>query len=145
MPENEGAGVAGGLCIEYRGSGESYLLVLDAVGRLCREVEAVHILSVSSKYAPTWLQQMPGAASAEQREAPQPPIPGVTRDRMRREMAEALEALTADRPLELVLENLHRSDCASLDLIAWLAPPRTGRRDCPRASLARARGRAGAP
>jgi hypothetical protein len=46
---------------------------------------------------------------------------GATRDRMLREMADALEALTADRPLVLVLEDFHWSDHATLDLIAWLA------------------------
>jgi predicted ATPase len=40
---------------------------------------------------------------------------------MLREMAEALEALTASQPLILVLEDLHWSDYSTLDLIAMLA------------------------
>src|SRR5262249_10903557 len=44
-----------------------------------------------------------------------------TRERMLREMAEALEALMAERPLVLALEDLHWSDYATLDLLAFLA------------------------
>ena len=36
-------------------------------------------------------------------------------------MVDALEALSADRPRVLVLEDLHWSDRATLDLINWLA------------------------
>jgi predicted ATPase len=36
-------------------------------------------------------------------------------------MAEALEVLTAERPLVLVLEDLHWSDRSTLDLLAYLA------------------------
>ena len=51
----------------------------------------------------------------------QPQVVGVTRERMLREMAEALEELTALQPLILVLEDLHWSDYSTLDLIAMLA------------------------
>jgi predicted ATPase len=40
---------------------------------------------------------------------------------MLREMAEAMEALTAEIPLVLVLEDLHWSDYSTLDLISFLA------------------------
>jgi predicted ATPase len=100
------ARIARGLCIEYRGSGEPYLPVLDAIGRLCRESEAEGTLAVLGQYAPTWLEQLPGIVSAKVREAPQPLLLGATRDRMLREMADALEALSADRPFVLVLDDL---------------------------------------
>src|SRR5215468_4847674 len=45
----------------------------------------------------------------------------VTQKRMLRELAEALEVLTATRPLVLVLEDLHWSDYATLDLLTYLA------------------------
>ncbi len=38
-----------------------------------------------------------------------------------REMGEALEALTRDQPLVLVLEDLHWSDPSTLDLVSWTA------------------------
>src|SRR5262249_59037481 len=40
---------------------------------------------------------------------------------MLREMAELLEDVTAQTPLLLVLEDLHWSDTATLDLLAYLA------------------------
>ena len=119
--ETGAADIARGLCIEYHGSGEPYLPVLDAIGRLCRGPQAQHTLAVLGQYAPTWLVEMPGVASAKAPDVPQPVVLGATHDRMLREMADALEALTADRPLVLVLEDLHWSDHATLDLIAWLA------------------------
>jgi hypothetical protein len=121
VAETGAADIARGLCIEYHGSGEPYLPVLDAVGRLCRGPQVHQTVAVLGQYAPTWLAEMPGVASARAPEAPQPLALGATRDRMLREMADALEALTADRPLVLVLEDLRWSDHATLDLIAWLA------------------------
>jgi predicted ATPase len=44
-----------------------------------------------------------------------------TRERMLREILEALDALTVDKPLLLVLEDLHWSDPSTLDLLAALA------------------------
>jgi DNA-binding winged helix-turn-helix (wHTH) protein/tetratricopeptide (TPR) repeat protein len=121
VAETGAADIARGLCIEYHGSGEPYLPVLDAIGRLCRGTRAHHTLAVLGQYAPTWLVEMPGIASPKAPEAPQPLLLGATRDRMLREMANALEAMAADLPLVLVLEDLHWSDHATLDLIAWLA------------------------
>src|SRR5262249_36534547 len=44
-----------------------------------------------------------------------------TRERMLRELTEALEALTTEQTLVLVLEDLHWSDAATLDLVGYLA------------------------
>src|SRR5262249_28645899 len=46
---------------------------------------------------------------------------GATQERMLGEVAEAVEVLTATRPLLLVLEDLHWSDYATLDLLTYLA------------------------
>ena len=48
-------------------------------------------------------------------------VGGATRERMLREMAEAVEAMSAVAPLILVLEDLHWSDFSTLDLVAYLA------------------------
>ena len=47
-----------------------------------------------------------------------------TRERMLREMAEAVETLSAESGLVLVLEDLHWSDSSTLELIAYLAQRR---------------------
>jgi DNA-binding winged helix-turn-helix (wHTH) protein/tetratricopeptide (TPR) repeat protein len=113
--------VAWGQCIEHAGAGEAYLPVLHALSRLCRGPAGERLVPVLRKYAPTWLAQMPSLIDPEDRAALQREIFGATPDRMLREMAEAVEPLTAEVPLVLVLEDLHWSDPATVDLLASLA------------------------
>src|SRR5262245_49715577 len=61
---------------------------------------------------------MPALLETADRDALQRRNLGATRDRMLRELAEAVDILTAERPLVLVLEDLHWNDTATL---AWLA------------------------
>ena len=74
-----------------------------------------------ARQAPTWLVQMPWLLSAADLDRLQRSTLGATRERMLREMARALEVLSAERPVVLVLEDLHWSDYATLDLLAVLA------------------------
>lgn len=114
--------VARGQCLEQYGSGEAYLPVLDAFSRLGREHHrSQQLIEILRHHAPTWLVQMPGLTSGAEREMLQEQVLGVTRERMLREMAEAIEALTAERPLVLVLEDIHWSDYSTLDLVSFLA------------------------
>src|SRR5262249_38144928 len=53
---------------------------------------------------------------------------GGTRGRMLRELADVVEALTVEHPLVLVLEDLHWSDAATVDLVAYLAQRRESAR-----------------
>jgi predicted ATPase len=69
---------------------------------------------------------MPALLSEAEREALQRQVMGVTCERMLRELAEALEALTADRALLLCLEDLHWSDVSTLDLLSVLARRQRG-------------------
>src|SRR5262249_7322142 len=59
--------------------------------------------------------------SPSERESLRAQMLGATRERMLREMAEALEILTTKAPLLLVLEDLHWSDYSTLDLISYVA------------------------
>jgi DNA-binding winged helix-turn-helix (wHTH) protein/predicted ATPase len=113
--------VAWGQCIAHYGAGEAYLPVLDALGRLCRPPGNERLLALLGQYAPTWLVQMPALLNTADLEALQRRVLGTTRERMLRELAEALETMTVEQPLVLVLEDLHWSDHATLDLITWLA------------------------
>jgi predicted ATPase/DNA-binding winged helix-turn-helix (wHTH) protein len=111
-----------GQCLEQYGTSEAYLPVLEAIGRLCREQG--RIVDVLRAHAPMWLLQMPSLVSASDRELLNRALAGATRERMLREIGEALEALTADLPLVLILEDLHWSDYSTLDLISYLARQR---------------------
>lgn len=110
-----------GQCIEQYGAGEAYLPILEALGRLCRGPQADQLIALLRQHAPTWLAQMPVLLPPEEREQLQREVQGVTRERMLRELAEALEVLTAESPLILVLEDLHWSDASTISLLAALA------------------------
>lgn len=111
-----------GQCLEQYGTGEAYLPVLEAIGRLCREQPQV--VEVLHAHAPMWLLQMPSLVSDSDRELLNRGVLGATRERMLREMGEALEALTAEMPLVLIFEDLHWSDYSTLDLVSYLARQR---------------------
>jgi DNA-binding winged helix-turn-helix (wHTH) protein/predicted ATPase len=116
--------VARGQCLEQRGAPEPYLPIFDALDRLCRDDgEALGLLS---RLAPTWLVQMPALVDPGDRADLEHRALGGTTERMLREAAEALEAVASDRPLVLVLEDLHWADPSTVDLLVWLA-----RRDTP--------------
>lgn len=110
-----------GQCIEQYGASEAYLPILEALGRLARQTEGHPLIAVLQQYAPTWLAQMPALLSAQDFDTLQRRVLGTTRERMLREMAEALEVLTAEQPLILVLEDLHWSDYSTLDLLSFMA------------------------
>ena len=113
--------VARGQCLEHYGSGEAYLPVLDGFSRLCRSAAATQVLNCLRQHAPSWLAQMPSVIQPAERSALQSQAQGATRERMLREMAEAIETLASESPLLLVLEDLHWSDYSTLDLISYLA------------------------
>src|SRR5262249_11624939 len=79
---------------------------------------------VLQRYAPLWLVQLPGLVSEPELERLQRQVAGATPARMLRELAQALEVLTADIPLVLVLEDLQWSDRSTVDLLAGLAQRR---------------------
>ena len=117
-----------GQCLEQYGAAEAYLPMLEALSRLCRGPRRDHIYALLVRHAPTWLAQMPWLISAQDREILQQEMLGATRERMLREMSEAVEQLTADEPLVLFLEDLHWSDYSTLDLISYLARRREAAR-----------------
>lgn len=116
-----GVRVAHGQCLEHYGAGEAYLPVLDGFSRLCRTVDGREVLNVLRHRAPAWLAQMPSLVPPTEREHLQSQAGETTRERMLREMAEAIDIITVESPLLLVLEDLHWSDYSTLDLVSYLA------------------------
>ena len=121
LARQDGMRIARGQCVEGFGGKEAYYPILDAFGQLIRGPRAEGIIQILASQAPTWLIQFPSLLKAEQRQALQREILGATRERMVREICEALELLTAADPLALVLEDLHWADPSTLDLISALA------------------------
>jgi predicted ATPase/DNA-binding winged helix-turn-helix (wHTH) protein len=120
--KNNPAVVVGwGQCIEQYGAGEAYLPILEALSRIARRRENETLMKVLQRNAPTWVVQMPELLDAPSLPALERATAGVTRERMLRELAQALPLLAALRPLILVLEDLHWADPSTLTLISYLA------------------------
>src|SRR5262249_41886984 len=123
VARREMVATTGSQCLEQFGSAEAYMPVLEAVGRLVREDAAAR--SRLRSYAPTWLAQLPWVIEEADRDRLGRDLLGAAREGMLREMAEFVEALAAEVPLVLVLDDLHWSDPSTVDLLALLA----GRRE----------------
>ena len=112
--------VARGTCVEQYGSGEAFLPVLEALTNLCKARGGERVIELLSRYAPTWLAQMPALVPAARLEELQRRVAGAAQPRMLREIAEAFEALANDAPVVLVLDDLQWSDPSTLDVVAML-------------------------
>jgi predicted ATPase len=110
-----------GQCIEHHGAGEAYLPLLEALAHLGRAPDDARLREILTRQAPSWLLQLPTLAPTAEDATLQRRASDTPRERMLRELAEAVEALTAERPLVLVLEDLHWSDSATLDWLAYVA------------------------
>jgi DNA-binding winged helix-turn-helix (wHTH) protein/predicted ATPase/type II secretory pathway predicted ATPase ExeA len=120
--------LARGQCVEQHGAGEAYLPLLEALGRLGRGPNGTHLVQGLHQYAPSWLLHLPALVPPEAYEVLERRAGGTTRERMLRELAEAVEVLTAVRPLVLVLEDLHWCDVSTLDWLTSVAQRREAAR-----------------
>jgi DNA-binding winged helix-turn-helix (wHTH) protein/predicted ATPase len=111
---------ATGQCVEHYGAGEAYLPVLEALGGVCRAPGGERLVAALRRFAPTWVAELPTLAAPGGEAVPARGA-DVPRARMLREIADALEAITAERTLVLVLEDLHWCDPSTVELIAYLA------------------------
>jgi DNA-binding winged helix-turn-helix (wHTH) protein len=112
--------VGRGACVERYGSGQAYLPVLEAIASMCRGRFGDRAMDVMAKHAPTWLAQMPDLIRGDRLDEVQRRAAGATQARFLRELAEALEALSADAPVVMVLEDLHWTDPSTAELLAIL-------------------------
>ncbi|HVT94436.1 MAG TPA: AAA family ATPase [Bryobacteraceae bacterium] len=113
--------IARGQCIEGFGGIEAYYPMLEAIGSLLRGAEDSSLIHTIATRAPTWMIQFPQFVKPDQREALQREILGSTRNRMVREICEALEGIGTQTPLLVILEDLHWVDPSTLDLISAFA------------------------
>jgi len=113
--------VARGRCVEQYGTGEAYLPFLDAVGGLLEGPGRERWAAVMRTYAPTWCTQLPAAfASSSALERLQQETIGATKERMMREMGDALGMFATTSPIVLLFEDLHWADPSSIDLLRHL-------------------------
>src|SRR5262245_1284375 len=124
LDPERGVRMARGQCVEHYGEGEPYLPLLEALGQLCRGPQSAAVVAVLRRYAPLWLGQLLGVLSEAEQERLQRQVQGASAARMLRELAEALDVLTADVPLVLVLEDLQWSDRSTVEALAYVAQRR---------------------
>jgi DNA-binding winged helix-turn-helix (wHTH) protein/tetratricopeptide (TPR) repeat protein len=109
-----------GRCTERFGTDEVFLPLIDALVTRYR-ANGLDLLPAIRSHAPSWMLQLPSDIELPERAAFQDELFGVTRERMLREFCDLVEALSADRVLVLVLEDLHWSDFATLDVLSRFA------------------------
>jgi DNA-binding winged helix-turn-helix (wHTH) protein len=118
--DNKSVQIGRGQCVEGYAGKEPYYPMLEALAQLCRGPAAELAVKALAEQAPTWLVQFPGLVKREQREELHRAIVGATRERMLREIADALQTITAQIPLLLVLEDMHWADRSTVDLFSVL-------------------------
>jgi class 3 adenylate cyclase len=110
-----------GHCTERFATDEAFHPLIDALETRCRAPGGLSVLETIRARAPTWLLQMPSFREETDAAAFQNEVFGATRERMLREFCDLLEASSVDRPLAIVLEDLHWSDFATLDVLSRFA------------------------
>ena len=113
--------LACGQCVEHAGTVEPYLPMLEALSGLCKAQPEAGLVALMRQVAPTWLVQLPWFMTADDRQHLLAEVAGATRERMLRECGELLDSITALQPLVVVIEDLHWSDPATLQLLGYLA------------------------
>jgi tetratricopeptide (TPR) repeat protein len=111
--------LARGRAVEQYGAGEAYLPFLDALSGLLREGDDTARVTLREQ-APTWCLQLPVFSANGEIEQLRRETAGATKDRMLREMGDALGALSEAAPLVLLLEDLHWADPSTIDLLRHL-------------------------
>jgi predicted ATPase len=112
--------IAHGQCLDHHGVGEPYLPLIEALTRLAGGQGGPAVKEILSTQAPSWLAQMPTLWTRAERSALET-RGRATRERMMRELTLAIEAIAADVPLLLKLEDIHWSDTSTLDWLAHVA------------------------
>jgi predicted ATPase/DNA-binding winged helix-turn-helix (wHTH) protein len=128
LAAQETAWIGWGQCVEHYGPGTGHLPVLEALGRLVRGPMGPTVLPQLRQWAPSWLAQLTGVLTPAEQTQLQRRTLGTTRERMLREIAEALEALTETSLGVLVLEDLHWSDPSTVEVLTMLARRREAAR-----------------
>lgn len=107
-----------GQSISVAGAAEPFLPVLDALHHLTRQAPAI-VPALLARHAPSWLARLPRWI-ADAAPAAEPPA-GAEPSRMLREAGDLFEAIGADMPTVMVLEDLQCADLDTVELLRVLA------------------------
>jgi DNA-binding winged helix-turn-helix (wHTH) protein/type II secretory pathway predicted ATPase ExeA len=118
LDDYPGLVVMHGQCVDQRGASEPYMPMLEALGRAGQGDPS--ITATLRQHAPAWIYQLP-ALLPEPDAAIERAVAGTTTGRMLREVSDALEVIARDRPIVLVLEDLHWSDPSTIEWLDYYA------------------------
>lgn len=107
-----------GVCMDHQSDPEPYGPVADALESVLSQCD---ILPLLQRYAPSWLARMPWLLPAEEVAKLRESLAGMGASRALREVVQVLEAISAEQPLLLVLEDIQNADAATLDLVLAMA------------------------
>jgi predicted ATPase/DNA-binding winged helix-turn-helix (wHTH) protein len=115
--------IARGQCVEGFAGKEAYYPVIEALGQLCSHIEGKKYVHVMQHKAPSWYAQLAALHSDGPVTVAIP-----VRERMLNEICDAIEAMSSEKTLVFVFEDLHWADLSTLDLISALARRRQAAR-----------------
>ena len=114
--------IARGQSVEGFGGKEAYYPVMEALGQLCTADKGEKNVRILQQKAPSWYAQLASLPHAGEPPAVTGPV---KRERMLNEICEAIEAMSTEKIVILVFEDLHWADLSTLDLISALARRRS--------------------
>ncbi len=114
-----------GACLTQRTSTEPFFSLLSAIGSLAGTgapgaADAI-VVDALVRHAPTWVIHLPALMQSLDGSELRSRVAGAGQARMIRELSEMLAALSATRPIVLVVEDAHFADPATLDVLEALA------------------------
>lgn len=104
-----------------RGEAEPFSVVLSAIASLLSGEHRDSVVSALRQYAPGWLLQFPSLLDPSECARLDKEMAGATSQRMSRDLAEALEAISQEVLLVLGLDDIDRVEPSTLDLLDYLA------------------------
>ena len=114
--------IARGQSVEGFGGKEAYYPVMEALGQLCRQNGGEKNLRVLQQKAPSWYAQLASLPHADDSPVAASPVKV---ERILKEVCDAIEAMSGEKTVVLVFEDLHWADLSTLDLISVLARRRS--------------------
>jgi predicted ATPase len=102
-----------GQCVEGLCLKEEYYPVMEALSQLCASPHGDTACKLLARFAPAWLPGQWREAGVEEAQFNARRMPG--------DLCAALEQLACERPLVLILEDIHWADTSTLELISALA------------------------
>ena len=109
------------------GDHEPYYPILEAISNLIRlPGSKASVTEILASQAPAWLVQFPALVTSDDLERLRRDLAGTTRERILRELCEAMEKIAKEWPLVVILEDVHWTDPYTID---WLSAFAHGNRN----------------